>query len=204
MKMGIVYYRNDGKSEVYYEGCVIAIRERNFHDDSDFYAIVYDAEKDAIDSFVYDSTRWGGNGDAIVDATPEILEKAKMAWIRDQIKSGALKRRLELEAAYPSIGKTVKVVRGRTDKGFVGEIFWMREYVGHGYKKYIRVGIRDEGGNVVWGYHRNVDVINPEQVSDEIVVDYINLMAEKGAYKNPNMMSNVLKGRALNCPVITG
>jgi len=118
------------------------------------------------------------------------------------VMNGSLKARIEAECQYPTLGKKVRVVRGRSDKGFEGELFWMREYAGYGYKTYIRVGVRNDIGDVAWVYHRNVDVVDPETISDEMIEHYLKNLADNGAFRNPSMMTNLLKGRALNNPVI--
>lgn len=59
-----------------YVGAVLDTFEMNGHDDSDYYAIVWDDEKQAVTTVMYDTTRFGAMGRASVDATPEVKQKA--------------------------------------------------------------------------------------------------------------------------------
>ena len=74
-----------------------------------------------------------------------------------------------VDAFYRTYGQQVKVVRGRkVPRGTVGECFWMG-YKPYGYISYqanadevikaIRIGIRDESGEVYWTTLNNVEVI---------------------------------------------
>ena len=45
-----------------YVGCVLSTREKNYHDDSDFYALVWDEAAQRIRSIEYDTTRFAGGG----------------------------------------------------------------------------------------------------------------------------------------------
>ena len=65
-----------GKTDVQYEGCVLSTYERNGYHDSDFYAVCWDEEKQAVVDVEYDTTRAGGGGYANIDATPETIRKA--------------------------------------------------------------------------------------------------------------------------------
>src|SRR5262245_9977840 len=58
----------------YAVGCVVALREMNGYDDSDFYATYYDAEKGTFEEVMYGTTRgWSYPNGAAVDAIPEIV-----------------------------------------------------------------------------------------------------------------------------------
>jgi hypothetical protein len=154
-----------------YKGAVLMTRERNFLDDSDFYAVVWNAEKQALDTVEYDSTRYGGGGSAKEDATPEVVEAANLYAYKSlkKVCFDAYKEKL----ALPVKGDTVKVVKGRTGKGSVGKLFWVGEErtYGSGYSswattKATKVGValddeKDEKGrfkNAVWTYLHNVEV----------------------------------------------
>lgn len=64
-------------------GAVLDRIERNRYDDSDYLAIVWDAEIGAPREVLYASTRFGGDGSATVDATPEI-RSCYEGWIAAQ------------------------------------------------------------------------------------------------------------------------
>ena len=72
-----------------FKGCVLALREHNGFDDSDYYALVYDKEKDSFYEVEYATTRFACSSYAVVDATPEIVElyrtRAKQAAFRSRV-----------------------------------------------------------------------------------------------------------------------
>lgn len=153
----------DGKES--YVGCVIDTYERNGYNDSDFYATVVDVESGTVKDIEYDSTRHGGTGCAFIDITLENYTKylhiAKHSYYKEYIE------REVKEAKTIVKGKTVKVVRGRkVPIGTVGTIFWSKEDkygVGYQSKEVVRIGIKDERGNVHWTYAHNVEVASYKQ-----------------------------------------
>lgn len=70
---------NETETTVTYEGAVLATRERNGYHDSDFYAVVWDEEAGRLTTVEYGTTRFPSCGSAEVDATDEVIEKAR-AW----------------------------------------------------------------------------------------------------------------------------
>jgi hypothetical protein len=72
-KRGDQYVPVDG--EITYVGCVVSLREMNGYHDSDFYALVWDAESDTFKEVYYDSTRFPQQGHAWVDATEEVKQR---------------------------------------------------------------------------------------------------------------------------------
>ena len=105
--------------ETTFVGCVISTRERNGYDDSDFYATVWNEEKQAPESIEYATTRgWTYPNSAIVDATPEVLAKYRAYRIESGTKQ-AVQDDIEL-SAKPSAGKVCRVFKGRKyPKGLV-------------------------------------------------------------------------------------
>jgi CubicO group peptidase (beta-lactamase class C family) len=152
--------------ETTHVGRVLALRERNGYDDSDFYAIVWDDEKGRPVEVEYASTRgWTYPNGAKVDATPEIVEKWE-AWTREQ-KAACERARLAAEAALPRVGRTVRVVKGRkVEVGTVGEVFWAgRDQFKRGpwgRREIERVGIRLLDGSRVFLDAGNVVVEGAE------------------------------------------
>ena len=63
--------------EEYFVGCVLSLHENNHYDDSDFYAVVWNEETQALENNYYDSTRYASNQYATIDATPEVRAKAE-------------------------------------------------------------------------------------------------------------------------------
>ena len=101
-----------GETEPKYVGCVISTYERNGYDDSDWYAICWDREKQKVVEVNYDTTRAGGGGYAEIDATPEVLREV-YRWYK-QIGRGLFDGRTNPEQAKKvRKGDTVKVIRGR-------------------------------------------------------------------------------------------
>lgn len=166
--------------ETSHEGCVLAQYERNGYDDSDFYAIVWNDEKQEIQHIQYATTRgWTYPNGCWIDATEEFKEKANQ-----YLKQQAFKRWQEdnkQQAAYPEFGKQVTVVKGRkVPIGTTGEVCWFGKdqfartsryrsqlAVSLGFFKYDlddkRVGIRLKDGTKVFTAATNVQVDNPDQ-----------------------------------------
>ena len=117
-------------------GLVLATGEVNGYDDSDFYAVVWNAEKGAPERITYASTRgWTYPNGAAEDATPEVLAayEAYCKKVRAEAEALRVKERVEREAAAaeraakaPRKGGVVRVVRGRkVKKGTEGRCFWV-------------------------------------------------------------------------------
>lgn len=164
-----------GEVTTMFEGAVLADRERNGYDDSDFYVIAWDEEQQALRNYEYASTRYGGTGGASVDATPEVKEKARK-WVYKLLRKYVWDHYVE-GLSKPEKGDHVKVVKGRKGKGAEGTLFWIGEERTYGgYSKWSqntvqKVGIalddeKDEKGwhkNVAWSYLHNLEV-QPDSV----------------------------------------
>lgn len=135
-----------GKTEPEYVGCVLSTYERNGMNDSDWYAICWDKEKQKVVEVEYDTTRAGGGGRAEIDATEEVLREV-YRWYKQIGRDLFDLRTNPAEAKKVRKGDTVKVVRGRkVPKGTEGVVFW----VGTRYNQYSRteeerVGIEANG-----------------------------------------------------------
>lgn len=171
--MSVFITNEKGVRTEFHKGCVITTRERNYRDDSDFYAVVWDEEKQEVRSFEYATTRfYTYDNDAHTDATPEILAKAQK-W------SYAQTRKRVFDAYLGSLkkvekGDKVRVLRGRKAPiGTEGIVFWVGEentYGGYSrwsQTKSTKIGIatsdkRNEKGqytDVVWTYSQNCEAI---------------------------------------------
>lgn len=138
-----------GKPDVQYEGCVLNVWEHNGYHDSDFYATVWDEEKQAVVDVEYDTTRCGGGGTAQIDATDEVLRKVYRYYKR--IGRVLFDGTTNMEMAKDfGRGDTVVVVRGRkVPQGTVGTVFWMGDcYNQFSYRTEKRVGIEVDGKRV--------------------------------------------------------
>lgn len=148
--------------EVSYEGAVLSTGEHNYHDDSDFFARVWDGEK--VIEVQYATTRgWTYANSAEVDATPEV-QAAAAEYLRKQ----AVERLLAQSAAEARTvekGKTVVVVKGRkVPIGTEGVVFWkgIDKFKSNHYVTAYRIGFKDADGETHWTAESNVEVIAPE------------------------------------------
>ncbi len=129
-----------------HQGLVLELGEYNGYDDSDFYAVVWNWEKNSTERITYASTRgWTYPNSASVDATPEVIAVYQAYCEKRRTEYEEMKRQEELKR--PSVGKTVRVVRGRkVPKGTTGKVVW------YGEDRYrrgkMRVGILVEGKRV--------------------------------------------------------
>jgi len=135
-----------GETGVMYEDCVLDTYERNGYDDSDWYAVCWDAEKGRVVDVNYDTTRCGGSGWAEIDATEDTLRSVYRFY--KAVARGQFDSRYNKEQAMAvRKGDTVKVIRGRKiPKGGIGRVFW----VGTRFNPYSRlneerVGIEIDG-----------------------------------------------------------
>ena len=145
-----VYAGIYGKEDIAeYEGCVLRTYERNGYDDSDWYAVCWDPEKEAVVDVLYDTTRAGGGGSAVVDATEDVLRKA-YRFYKDVGRSLFDHRTNPANAKKILKGDTVKVVRGRKiKKGSTGEVFWVGTcWNSYRYRNEERVGIEIDGERI--------------------------------------------------------
>lgn len=143
-----------------YEGCVLRLRERNMYHDSDFYALVWDAEIGAPREVEYGTTRFPTYGNtAHVDATEAVLA-AYNVWQAQQ-RQAAAERRAEEERRTPYAGKVVEVTGGRKlAKGTLGVVFWRGEdkYRPSRIIPAFRVGVKTDDGQKVFLSEDNVEV----------------------------------------------
>lgn len=164
------------KHTVTYEGCVLADRERNYYDDSDFYAVVWDEEAQAVKEVEYATTRFPTYENyCSVDATDEVRAKAaayNFSQIYPQLQASAI-----AAAKRIGIGKRVRIVRGRkVPIGTEGVIFWLGE-VNYGHSRWTaqtKIGISPSGEktgmiytDAIWTYGSNVEVVGWEQYVED-------------------------------------
>lgn len=145
-----VYAGIYGKENVAeYAGCVLRTYEKNGYDDSDWYAVCWDQGKKAVVDVKYDTTRAGGGGYAIVDATDDVIRLAyRYYW--NLGRSFFDTRSNPDEAKKIRVGDTVKAVRGRkVKKGSEGTVFWVgtRKNI-YAYRIEDRVGVEIDGERV--------------------------------------------------------
>jgi hypothetical protein len=156
--------------ETTYEGAVLDTGEMNYHDDSDFYAVVWDEVAGTVRRIEYASTRgWTYPNGAVVDATPETREKA-CAYLR-RMGLEAWKIANEARAKKPDIDKVVRVTSGK-HRGKEGVVFYRQDRRSrYGTWSYgFRLGITMDGiktgrlySNVVWVDEDKVEVVDWER-----------------------------------------
>jgi len=117
--------------KVRFEGAVLTTRERNYYDDSDFYAVVWNEDKQQVEIDNYATTRMYCTRQAFADATEDVIKKASR-WIHRNFFKNFITSH-ENKAKTPSYKKQVKVIRGRKiPKGTIGyvvEIYqWKNPY----------------------------------------------------------------------------
>lgn len=107
-----------------YAGSVLRTGEHNWHDDSDFYAMVWDEETQSVKEVYAGTTRsWAYHDGAHVDATPEARAKA-VAWQTERlIAAFTLERLTKID-----FGTEVRslTTRGK-NKGVVGVVEQFRD-----------------------------------------------------------------------------
>lgn len=145
---------------VEYAGAVLQTYERNGSDDSDFIAIVWDAESRAFRHIEYASTRgWSYANGAKVDATPDVIEAARdrmYELYRVALREDAARQSVKLE-----VGKRARVVAGRkVPHGTTWEVVDIRDNQYDRTNK--RVTLVADAGERVYTYAANVAVSNPE------------------------------------------
>lgn len=151
-----------------YEGRVLETRERNFHDDSDFYAVVWTGDR--ITTVEYATTRYAtDDNSADRDATPETLAAAA-AWAAELAADRAVEeRRDELERAaieVKTFGAEVRVVKGRKiPKGTTGEVVRWVEGTNFSGSRWSyppwRVMVRRTDGTTFWITDTNLERVTP-------------------------------------------
>lgn len=173
-RRGVYVGEEDGiVFSVTHEGLTICSRERNYHDDSDFYALVWDPTEKAIREVSVGTTRFGGTDHNSASADLADEHKADYAAFLVERQIAALKshdKQEWREAAYAAVtpghkGQTVRVVKGRkTPIGFEGVVIWAGE---DNYGK-ARLGIRSADGDTQFTAASNtVVVIDPDDLPYE-------------------------------------
>jgi hypothetical protein len=157
---------------VTYEGAVLRLRERNFHDDSDFYAIVWNGERLTTDE--YATTRFPTDDNrATVDATPEVIAAAGQ-WAVEHMHP-LIREAMAAEAATVQVGSRVTVrepvSRGpnAVEAGSTGRVFWLGESRSQygTWSRGWRAGLNLDGsGATIWIDAHRLDVIDPEPVME--------------------------------------
>lgn len=120
-----------GFSITSFTGMIVSERERNMHDDSDFFATWYDKDTDTVGEEMTGSTRgWTYFNGSKIDADDETMaayqENRKRA--EEAGRKWRAEKEVEAEAKVPSPGKEVRVKskRSKVPFGTQGRVFYFR------------------------------------------------------------------------------
>lgn len=154
-----------------FEGAVLDTYERNGHDDSDFYAVVWDGEK--VTTVEYASTRgWTYHNGASIDATADV-KAAALAWYRAQWAPAAIARAYT-EAQTVTLNARVRSTTKRgKNVGIEGVARWFGDVPVRYHIPLIddqRIGVQVEGER---GYRfvnrKSLEVIDPAPVDEAAI-----------------------------------
>ena len=183
-----------------YQGCVLDTREYNGYNDSDFYAIVWDEEKQKLDRIEYATTRgWTYLNGAGIDATEEVREKARLEIKKWAI--GYMHKTDVLSSRKITTGKICKVFRGRKiAKGSIVRV--IETFVSHFGAQWNRpkddntavVEVKGSDGKRIWTAMGNLEVFNPEQYyrTNEEIERYAESYSRQKLYHMPFVGSATL------------
>ena len=119
-----------GYMKTTHEGKVISTSERNYHDDSDFFAeVIVDTETLETESICYGTTRgWTYFNGANIDVSDELKDRyyQKKADAEKKYYEDCEKMQAELDAKVPTKGKNVLCTskRSKIPYGTTGKVFW--------------------------------------------------------------------------------
>lgn len=202
--MSVFHDNYDGTMTEAYVGCVLGTGSKGYHDDSDSYAIVWNEQAQAVTTSMYATTRCAADGHAAVDATPEVIAKAK-AWLKDWAAAAldegyihqAYKERATIEK-----GIEIRVWKGRkVPIGTTGRVFWKgeihygtsfahRSFYGtqsSGGQSVTRVGFNDAQGTTWWTSIENVEKADRRMnlPSDDEIQAQAQSIADEGLFYLP-------------------
>lgn len=150
-----------------YEGRVIAFREDNGYDDSDFYALV-ETDEGGFAWIGTGSTRCGGGWVATPNATDEV--KARYAAWYAKKYEWAMTEQAAYEETLVKVGSTVRVDGGRKYTGRTGTVTW------YGEDKY-------RSSSLVTQYRAKVQTVTGE--SFFVPASYLMVLTSTGEYAYP-------------------
>jgi hypothetical protein len=155
-------YGESGYRRMTHVGLVLGLSERNGYHDSDFYAYVWNWEKQEPEEIFYATTRFPSTGaNAVVDATAEVVA-AYDAYRAKKAEQKAAAQAVE-DAKQIAVGKKVVVARGRkVPKGTVGKVIWLGQG-DWGWRAGVATSEKKDAtgkyADVVWTAAKNLDVV---------------------------------------------
>ena len=103
--------------DVKFKGCVVRLSERNYYDDSDFFAIVWNPKTENMFTYNYTSTRYGGGSYATVDITMENSKRAEEVHYQRLFESFILDKQQEHENPRFVFGGKAEVTQKHSPRG---------------------------------------------------------------------------------------
>ena len=153
-------------NELLYENCTITKFERNYYDDSDFFALVYDIESDSVKEVMTGTTRCAYDSHVVCDITEEnsirAIESLERVYAEnfDRIFDATLKAQKKII----DFGDTVIIARGRkVPKGTIARVvgFYANDYD----RENPSVKLEIANGSVAYTYIKNIDrVVDSEKI----------------------------------------
>jgi len=177
-----------------YEGAVLATRERNYLYDSDFYAMVWDGSR--VIEVGYATTRYGGGGDAQVDATPEVRAAADewvVRWAAHTMR--VIEGQRATDVCHK--GREVVVTGGRKHKGKTGTVVAVSERrSAYGtWTTSTRVRVQPADGEAFWVDERWCEVSDPwDYITPDPAVFLAAAEQYRGCYAIESMVLSQIGG----------
>jgi hypothetical protein len=140
-----VYNHETKTSTPTYVGLVVSLFEENGSWDSDFFAMVWNAETKSLNRVMYDTTRGAMNGSASVDATPEIFAEVEKMRERNRARYESEKADCLSRVAEKGSNVLIKGIKGKHAvlNDAKGVVFWKGP---DRFSKYdIRIGVEIDG-----------------------------------------------------------
>lgn len=140
--------------ETSHVGMVLETYIKNYWDDWDDMAVVYNPEKDTFDHVIYGTTRGYMFGSAQVDASEE-LQQMYRARLAKAAQEYLERDRAENPDKYVHRGDQVRIVRGRKiAKGTEGRVFWV------GMTRFGKsIGVQKLDGEKFFVSAKNIEII---------------------------------------------
>ena len=155
-----------------FEGAVLVKDyERNFYNDSDFYCVVWNEEKQRIEHYEIASTRYYdldlGDYDCIIQEDATVSSRSKALKYSETLLRRKIVEELKLKIDTVDVGKKIKVVRGRKHRGRKGTVL---RVVDHKTHKSVLIE-EDKTKDQFWYYPNNMEITGSKKITEEMVQD---------------------------------
>jgi hypothetical protein len=161
-------------SEPRFVGAVLATREINMHDDSDFVAVVWNEDMQRVQRVCYATTRCANWGSATIDATPEV-QAAVRNWAVQRLRA-MIRKEADQECCEISANRLVRSVSARSRKFPLDQTGYCNEPYSNRYGQLVVDIDPTDGGPRLYGIPlQQLALVNPsmyrltDDALDEIV-----------------------------------